>query len=174
MKIRKANANDIDDVERIYDAIHLAEKAGEAQIGWEMGVYPVRQTAEDALKRDDLFVLEEDGLIIGSGIINQNQVDVYADADWRYKADPSEVMVFHTLVIDPDKKGKGYGRAFMKFYGEYALKNHCNYLRIDTNEKNKVARRIYQSLGYEEVDVIPCTFHGLEGVNLVLIEKALN
>ena len=174
MNIRKAIANDIDAVGRIYDAIHLAEKAGEAQIGWEAGVYPVRQTAEDALKKDDLFVLEEDGLIIGSRIINQNQVDVYADADWRYKADPSEVMVFHTLVIDPGKKGKGYGRAFMKFYEEYALKNHCKYLRIDTNEKNKAARRIYQSLGYEEVDIIPCTFNGLEGVNLVLIEKALN
>lgn len=173
MNIRKANANDIDAVERIYNAIHLAEKAGEAHIGWEMGVYPVRQTAEDALKREDLFVLEEDGLIIGSGIINQNQVDVYENAHWRYKADPSEVMVFHTLVIDPGKKGKGYGRAFMKFYEDYALKNNCKYLRIDTNEKNKVARRIYKSLGYEEIDIIPCVFNGLEGVNLVLIEKAL-
>lgn len=64
-------------------------------------------------------------------MINQNQVDVYADADWRYKADPSEVMVLHTLVIDPGKKGKGD----MKFYEDYALKNNCKYLRIDTNEK---------------------------------------
>lgn len=151
----------------------IRREKGEAQIGWEAGVYPVRQTADDALKKDDLFVLEEDGLIIGSRIINQNQVDVYADADWRYKADPSEVMVFHTLVIDPGKKGKGYGRAFMKFYEDYALKNHCKYLRIDTNEKNKVARKIYQSLEYEEIDFIPCTYNGLEGVNLVLIEKAL-
>lgn len=106
MNIRKANGNDMDAVERIYNEIHRAEQKGEAHIGWEAGVYPVRQTAEDALKRENLFVLEEDGLIIGSGIINQNQVDVYADADWRYKADPSEVMVFHTLVIDPDKKGR--------------------------------------------------------------------
>lgn len=135
MNIRKANANDIDAVERIYNEIHQAEQKGEAHIGWEMGVYPVRKTAEDALKRGDLFVLEEDGVIIGSGIINRDQVDVYADAHWRYKADPSEVMVLHTLVIDPGKKGKGYGSAFIKFYEDYALKNHCKYLRIDTNEK---------------------------------------
>lgn len=173
MNIRKANANDIDAVERINNEIHQAEQKGEAHIGWEMGVYPVRKTAEDALKRGDLFVLEEDGVIIGSGIINRDQVDVYADAHWRYKADPSEVMVLHTLVIDPGKKGKGYGSAFIKFYEDYALKNHCKYLRIDTNEKNKAARRIYKSLGYKEVDIIPCTFNGLEGVNLVVIEKAL-
>ncbi|WP_308553599.1 GNAT family N-acetyltransferase [uncultured Peptoniphilus sp.] len=173
MIFRKANASDIDAIERIYNQIHLAEKNGEANVGWEMGVYPIRKTAEDALKREDLFVLEDDGVIIGSGIINQNQVDVYANANWRYKADPSEVMVFHTLVIDPNKKGKGYGRAFMKFYEEYALQNNYKYLRIDTNEKNKVARRIYKSLGYEEIDIIPCVFNGLEGVNLVLMEKYL-
>lgn len=173
MNIRKANANDIDAIDRIYNKIQLAEKASEAHVGWEAGVYPVRQTAEDALKRADLFVLEEDGLIIGSGIINQNQVDVYENANWRYKADPSEVMVLHALAIDPGKKGKGYGKAFIKFYEDYALINNCHYLRMDTNEKNKVARRFYRSLGYEEIDIIPCVFNGLEGVNLVLIEKAL-
>ncbi|ERT63654.1 GNAT family N-acetyltransferase [Peptoniphilus sp. BV3AC2] len=173
MIFRKASASDIDAIERIYYQIHLAEKNGEANVGWEMGVYPVRKTAEYALKREDLFVLEDDGFIIGSGIINRNQVDVYANANWKYKADPSEVMVFHTLVIDPNKKGKGYGRAFMKFYEEYALQNNCKYLRIDTNEKNKIARNLYKSLGYEEIGMIPCTFNGVEGVNLVLIEKYL-
>lgn len=173
MNIRKANANDINAIERIYNKIQLAEKNGETSVGWEMGVYPVRQTAEDALNRDDLFVLDAADIIIGSGIINQNQVDVYANANWRYKADPSEVMVLHTLAIDPGKKGKGYGKAFIKFYEDYALINNCHYLRMDTNEKNKVARRFYRSLGYEEIDIIPCTFNGLEGVNLVLIEKAL-
>lgn len=43
MNIRKANSNDIDAIERIYNEIHWAEKKGEAHIGWEMGVYPVRQ-----------------------------------------------------------------------------------------------------------------------------------
>lgn len=44
-------------------------------------------------------------------------------------------MVLNTLVIDPSKNGKEYGRVFIKFYEEYALKNNCKYLRIDTNEK---------------------------------------
>lgn len=61
----------------------------------------------------------------------------------------------------------------MKFYEEYALQNNCKYLRIDTNEKNKIARNLYKSLGYEEIGMIPCTFNGVEGVNLILIEKYL-
>lgn len=173
MIIRKSNEKDIDSIEIIYNAIHIAEENGEVRTGWEKGVYPIRKTAEDALKRGELFVMEDECVVVGSGIINQSQVDVYEVANWRYKADPSEVMVFHTLAIDPTKKGKGFGKAFLKFYEEYALENNCYYLRIDTNEKNKVARKIYKSLGYEEIEIIPCTFNGMEGVNLVLIEKAL-
>ena len=55
MVIRKAAQEDIDAVERLYDAIHTAEENGERTIGWIRGVYPVRVTAENALKRDDLF-----------------------------------------------------------------------------------------------------------------------
>lgn len=144
-----------------------------ASIGWKRDIYPVRKTAEDALKRNDLFVMEENGVIIASGIINQEQVDVYEKAKWRYTAKDSEVMVLHTLVVDPDTKRKGYGKEFVKFYEEYARINSCKYLRIDTNEKNKKARSLYKSLDYEEIDCIPCNFNGLEGVNLILIEKKL-
>ncbi|WP_019138236.1 GNAT family N-acetyltransferase [Peptoniphilus timonensis] len=173
MIIRKANTRDIDFVVKIYGKIHLAEEKGLTSIGWKRDIYPVRKTAEDALKRNDLFVMEENGVIIASGIINQEQVDVYEKAKWRYTAKDSEVMVLHTLVVDPDTKRKGYGKEFVKFYEEYARSNNCKYLRIDTNEKNKKARSLYKSLDYEEIDCIPCTFNRLKGVNLILIEKKL-
>lgn len=173
MIIRKANTRDIDFVEKIYDKIHQAEENGLTSIGWKRDIYPVRKTAEDALKRNDLFVMEDNGVIIASGIINQEQVDVYEKAKWRYTAKDSEVMVLHTLVVDPDTKRKGYGKEFVKFYEEYARINSCKDLRIDTNEKNKKARSLYKSLDYEEIDCIPCNFNGLEGVNLILIEKKL-
>ena len=32
---------------------------------------------------------------------------------------------------------------------------------------------MYEKLGYREIGVIPTTFNGIEGVNLVLLEKAL-
>ena len=105
MVIRKAAQEDIDAVERLYDAIHTAEENGERTIGWIRGVYPVRATAENALKRDDLFVLEDAGEIRGSGIINQMQVEAYKQGHWKYEAADSQVCVLHTLVIAPDKAG---------------------------------------------------------------------
>ena len=108
--IRKAARADLDAVCRIYDQIHTAEERGEATIGWQRGVYPERETAEAALARGDLFVQEQNGEIVGTAILNQTQVDSYAGANWRYDAPDSEVMVLHTLVIDPEAKSRGLGR----------------------------------------------------------------
>ena len=76
-KIRIAQKNDIDSIEKIYNHIHDEEEKGSAAIGWIRGVYPVRKTAEDALDRNDLFVMEDDGHIVAAAIINQIQVPEY-------------------------------------------------------------------------------------------------
>ncbi len=173
MNIRKATINDIDAIEKIYDDIHSAEENGKQTIGWIRGVYPIRATAENALKRDDLFVLEDDGMIQATAIINKTQVDSYSKAHWQHKASDDEVCVLHTLVVSPSASKKGYGKSFIQFYEDYALKNGCAELRIDTNARNKVARSMYKKLGYTEVDIIPTDFNGIPNINLVLLEKYL-
>ena len=93
--------------------------------------------------------------------------------NWKHPAEPTGVMVLHTLVIDPEVKGRGLGRRFVRFYEDYARQEGCKYLRLDTNSRNTSARTLYKSMGYEEIGCVPCVFNGLEDVNLVLIEKAL-
>ena len=173
IQTRKAEAADIQAIAEIYARVHTAEENGEAVIGWQRGIYPERETAEAALKRDDLFVMTDDGVIVGAVILNRLQVDVYEQGAWEYPADPEQVMVMHTLVVDPQRKGKGYGSRFVQFYEEYALQNGSPYLRMDTNERNTVARALYHKLGYKEIGIVPCVFNGLAGVNLVLLEKKL-
>lgn len=171
MIIRKATEKDIDKVEKIYDAIHTAEENGEKTIGWIRDVYPVRATAENALKKDELFVLEDDGEIYGSGIINKTQVESYRQGNWKHNVEDSKVCVLHTLVISPDSAGKGYGRAFLAYYENYAAENGCTELRIDTNARNTVARLMYKKHGYTEVGIVKTDFNGIAGIDLVLLEK---
>ncbi len=173
MMIRKATENDIDAVEKLYDAIHTTEENGRQTIGWIRGVYPVRRTAEMSLARGDLFVLEEDGEIRGTGILNQVQVDSYAQGRWEHTVPDERICVLHTLVIDPCSAGKGYGRAFIEYYETYARENGCTELRIDTNARNAVARAMYKKHGYTEIGIVPTVFNGIEGVQLVLLEKYL-
>ena len=141
--IREARPVDLDAIEKIYDNIHAAEESGRVKIGWISGVYPVRATAEEAIRRRDMF------------------------------AGDDEVCVLHTLVVDPNCSGRGVGSRFVEFYEKYALSRHCTVLRIDTNAINSAARRLYAKLGYREADIVPCAFNGIPNVNLILLEKKL-
>lgn len=171
MNIRKAEKEDIAAVAAIYERTHDAAEAGKLRAGWVRGIYPTIKTAEEALERKDLFVLEDGGAICGAGVINQRQMDAYGKAPWENVAREDQVMVLHTLVIDPNKAGRGYGRAFIEFYEKFALEHGAPCLRLDTNEINAAARAMYKKLGYKEIGIIPTDFNGIAGIRLVLLEK---
>lgn len=171
--IRKATPADIPAVSLLYEKIHDAEEAGLLTIGWERQTYPTEKTAQAALEADELYVLEENGAILASARINTEQMPAYEFAAWEYDAAPEKVLVMHTLCVLPSEAGRGLGSSFVRFYEELARKSGRPYLRIDTNERNANARRLYKKLGYKEIGVIPCEFCGIAGVNLVCIEKKL-
>lgn len=169
--IRKATRNDIDSIVKIYDAIHDSEEAGKSTVGWARGVYPTEHTALASLEAGTLFVYEDEDRIVAAAKIDQEQVPEYADCQWEYDAADEQVMVLHTLVVDPACPRKGYGRQFVAFYEEYAVQQGCHYLRMDTNAKNAVARKMYKNLGYKEPGIVSCVFNGIPGVKLVCLEK---
>lgn len=172
--ICKATKKDLDAIVQIYDHIHAKEDAGDAHTGWLTEIYPVRATAEAALARDDLFVYRDvEDRVLGTAIINRTQVDSYAVGHWAEDAPDDQVMVLHTLVVEPAAAGQGIGRTFVEFYQQYAKENGCPYLRIDTNAINAPARAMYHKLGFREADIVPCTFNGIPNVQLVLLEKKL-
>lgn len=115
--IRPATADDLPRIEQIYDAIHTAEETGAASVGWARGVYPTRATAQAALDDGALFVLEDDGVLVAAGRIDQVQVPVYAQVPWQYAAPPEQVLVLHTLVVDPTIAGALTARQFDALLG---------------------------------------------------------
>lgn len=171
--IRKATLFDLPGIARVYEEIHDAEEAGRITTGWLRNVYPVRATAEAALQRGDLFVMEEDNRVLGAAVINSRQVDVYAGAPWEHESPDDKVCVLHALVISPRQNGKGLGRRFVAFYEAYAREHGCTELRIDTNARNLRAREMYRRLGYNEIAIVPTVFNGIPDVQLVLLEKRL-
>lgn len=166
--IRPATADDLPRIEQIYDAIHTAEETGAASVGWARGVYPTRATAQAALDDGALFVLTDGGALVAAGRIDQAQVP------WQYAAPPEQVLVLHTLVVDPTIARRGYGTQFVRFYARRARALGCTVLRIDTNAKNVAARRLYARLGFREAAIVPCTFNGIAGVELACLEKRLD
>ena len=171
--IRKAAAADIDAIAGIYDEILSAEEAGLGSTGWVRGLYPDRSIPEEALKRGDLFVLEEDGVIRASAIINHTQPEEYKKAPWEHEADAEYVFVLHTLTVSPSAYGRGLGRQFVGFFEDYAREHGCSELRLDTNERNLPARCLYRKLGYKEIALVHTVFNGIRHVGMVIMEKYL-
>lgn len=173
MVIRKAAEADISAVAAIYEALHTAEEQGQAVIGWARGVYPTEATARTALEKGTLYVMEAEGHIAAAAKIDGEQVPEYVNCPWRYEAAPEQVLVLHTLVVDPAAKGRGYGSAFVAFYESLARQEGRPFLRMDTNARNAAARALYNKLGYAEPGIVDCVFNGIPGVHLVCLEKKL-
>ena len=174
MMIRRATPADLEAVDRLYDQIHDAKEAGLIPVIWKRGIYPSHETALEALARDDLFVLEREGQIIGSAVINQIQDEVYAGAPWEHDVPDDRVCVLHTLMISPAEFGKGYARSFLEFYEDYALEHGWPELRIDTNDMNAPAQAMYLRHGFRKIGIVPArVFNGIQGIHLMLLEKYL-
>ena len=158
--IRKAVMADLEGVLSLYAEMHDAQEAGLICTNWIRGIYPSRATALAALERDDLFVTEEGGRIIASGIINQAQLGIYAGAAWEHPVPAEQVCVLHTLMVSPAESGKGHARG-------------CPELRIDTSEINAPARAMYRKHGYKEIGIARSELSGIPDVSLVMLEKYL-
>lgn len=171
--LRLANIHDLDRIEEIYNEIHDEIEAGRAAIGWIRNVYPTRQTAQEAIRLKDMYVLEIDGRIEAAGRINQYQGPEYDRAVWSFPAPPEKTLVLHTLVVSPAAKGRGYGSRFVAFYEEEARRRGCFCLRMDTNALNLRARALYQRLGYTETCIVPTDFNGIPDVQLVCMDKSI-
>ncbi len=171
VRFRRAGAEDAEAATALYEAVHDAEDEGRTATGWKRGVYPTAGTVRDALNRQDLYVEEAGGRIVAAAIINGIQAPAYEACPWTYPAEPEDVLVLHTLAVHPDCVGRGYARAFVRFYEDCAWERGCSVLRMDTQQGNAPARKLYASLGYREAGVVPTVFNGIPGVQLVCLEK---
>lgn len=147
--IRKGTLQDIDAVEAGYTELLLHEQEHGAYTVWKLGVYPTRETAEKGLEEGTLYVLEQDGQICGSMIMDQNQPAEYGNIKWKYPARPDEVIVIHLLCVRPSKAGRGVGRQLVQFAAEAGKAMGCRAVRLDTGRQNKPAVGLYTKLGFE-------------------------
>lgn len=147
--IRRATAQDIDSVEKSYTELFLHEQEHGAYTVWKPDVYPTRKTAENSLAEKNLYVMEQDGEICASIILNRIQPEEYENIPWKYPAKQDEVLVIHLLCVRPSKAGNGIGKAMVKFAIEEASRLNCRCIRLDTGAQNMPAIALYSKMGFE-------------------------
>ncbi len=156
--IRKATKEDIGAVEQSYTALLEHEAKNGSSSGWKLGVYPTRATAENAVGQGSLYVMEENGQICASMILNSEQPADYARVPWQYPAAADEVLVLHTLCVPPSQAGKGRGREMVAFAVDFGTSRGYKVFRLDTYDGNGPAAGLYTRMGFRLAGVAEVLF----------------
>lgn len=150
--IRPAVITDLDSIEDGYCEHFAHEREHVAYTVFREGVYPTRKDAEKALQNGTLFVYEENGIVLGSVILDWNQPEEYKNIHWPTQASDMEVNVIHLLMVRPSAAGKGIGSALISYLADVAKKRSCKVIRLDTGAQNIPAATLYKKRGFRLIE----------------------
>ena len=168
--IRKAEKKDIAAIADTYTELLTYEQQHGSHSNWVLGVYPTIAVPEQKVPDGTMYVLEEDGEICASMVLNHEQAEEYSHIDWHYPGDGEEVLVIHTLCVPPRKAGCGCGRRMVEFAKKLASDMDCRAVRIDTYIHNEPAKRLYQNNGFRIAGSARTLHQGVIEEELVYLE----
>ena len=165
--IRKATQNDIQSVAELYTKMIDYEDTHIKYTSWKKGIYPTADTARLGIKTDSLYVYDENGSILGSVILDNRQPPEYRNVQWSVDGKYKDILVIHTLCVDPEHAGSGIGSAIVDFAKKLAKEKGCLTIRLNTTERNTPAVHLYQKNGFTVAGTqkillngqIPCGSH---------------
>lgn len=166
--IEKGNMKDLDELETLYNELNDALAAGINYPGWLRGVYPVRESAEEGLKEDCLYVARCNGKIAGTIKLSHKPEEAYHTVSWKSEDDYERIAVVHTLAVHPEFRGCGIGKALMDFSIDHCKKAGLSSIRLDVYEKNMPAIRLYEGSGFEYIATVDLGYgeYGLDWFKL--------
>lgn len=144
MKIEKGQLYELETLFQIYlNAKYDLDHKGIYQ--WSDN-YPTISLIESDLRKESLYTIKNDNLIMGAIVLNEEQDIAYKSINWEF--DDSKVLVIHRLVIDPKNQGKGYAIQLMDFAENFAKENGYSSIRLDTYSQNERSISFYKKRNY--------------------------
>ena len=138
------------------------------------GGFPSLEMVTQAIKREELFVGEEEGAIIAAYIMDHESNPEYNDAPWRTEAGKEQAVVLHALRVAPQYGGRGYAGMLIEHAAETARERGQRAIRLDCIEGNSVPHKMYLSHGFEYICTVEMYYEDIgEPRNFLLFERAL-
>lgn len=144
MIFRKANINDIDSLVSIIEEAKAYFKENKID-QWQDG-YPNKQTLLQDIKKEESFLLEQDGIILATCMISTKKDPTYHNIYQGSWLNNEPYFVIHRIAVKQSEKGNNLA----SFMIQEAIKLHPDYfnIRIDTHKDNISMQRMLQKNGF--------------------------
>jgi len=108
--------------------------------------YPTMEDIERDLAHNNLFVLENDGKVIGAISIN-----FINELDGEPEFSSSKALEFGRVIVHPDYRGQGYAKLLLQNVEKEIKHRGYNWVHISVFAGCPVALSLYRTSGYREV-----------------------
>ncbi len=145
--IRYATHSDIDVLLELTKAC-TKQMADHGIFQWN-NYYPNKIAFENDINRNELYVLEHHGKIIGCVVISTYMDKEYLPIEWL--TENKNNVYIHRLAVHPNQQGKGLARYLMDFAETTSRENHKISVRLDTFSQNHRNQKFHELRGYERL-----------------------
>ncbi|WP_420320782.1 GNAT family N-acetyltransferase [Flagellimonas sp.] len=145
--IRHAKISEIDDILNITRA--CADKMIQMGIFQWNEHYPTKNAFLNDLKREELYIKQHHGKLIGAIVISTHMDDEYIPIKWL--TENGNNTYIHRVCIAPSHQGLGFAQEMMDYAEAYSRTNGFDSVRLDTFSQNKRNQRFYEQRGYQRL-----------------------
>ena len=161
--VRIATESDIDAIEHLYNDLNDYLETHENYPRWKKGVYPIREDAEEALAKGDLYLAIIDGNVAGTVVYSDEQEDAYCEVEWQIEFDVP-VIIICKLAVHPKYFGCGVGKALLDYAVCVGEQRNSKAIRLDVYEENLPAIRLYEKCGFKDMGLVDLGLEELYGL----------
>ena len=97
MRIRPADIRDLDAVAQSYRDLLMHEMEQTGYSNWKFGVFPTMEISHRAHNRQELYVAETRGRLIGSMILTEIQPKEYDSISWNTTSSDQKILVLQVF-----------------------------------------------------------------------------
>lgn len=131
MEFRKINLNELDKLKNLYDYENFEE-------------FKQKITTDILNKVKDLYILEEDGKIIG-------EIKVTYKSDMPNQTIPGIRVYLYAFRIHKDYQNKGLGQKLLTFVINSLENEGITEFTLGVEDDNEIAKHIYEKFGFTEI-----------------------
>lgn len=166
MLFRAAATTDLDSMEHIIDQAKAAlGRAGIDQ--WQDG-YPDRAALDEDVRLGDAYVLEENGVVVGTVAVSFAGEPVYKDLTGGAWLSDGAYAVVHRMALADSHKGRGLSALFLKEIEALCVTRNVPSIKVDTHPQNMIMQALLTRSDY-----VPCGTVIFQGSGKLAYEKLL-